>query len=132
MNSQLLATINTGRHITHEAGQVVHLKWDDHQLSLERSDFTRLVRTLERGSRRLYAGNKQCSVVQVDDDVREVWVHKTCLSLNRREYRALLNAAWTTETRLHGYRVEAQAQEEQPAEAVVMQPIPGRIIPSWN
>jgi len=115
----VLASINTRRHMLHEAGQVVHIHWDDHHFTLPRADFIRLVRVLEQGLKQPYAEEGRYSVVQVDDDVREVWVDRTCLSLNQRDYRALLNAALTTETRLHGFR-----PQKPPQEKVVIHPIP--------
>lgn len=113
-----LATINTHRHMRHEGGQVVHIHWDKHQFTLTRVDFVRFVRVLEQGANQLYAGEGRYSVVQVDDDVREVWIENTCLSLKHIEYRALLNAALTTETRLHGFR-----PQKPPQEKIVIHPI---------
>lgn len=105
MTPQLLASISTDRHITHRAGQTVFINWDNRRFSLPRARFVRLVRALEHGAHWLYAENEAFSVVHVDDDRCEVWIENSCLTLDRREYRALLNAALRTETRLHGYRV---------------------------
>ena len=115
----VLATINTRRHMLHEAGQVVHIHWDEHQFTLTRADFVSLVRVLELGANQPYAEEGRYSAVQVDDDVREVWVDRACLSLNHREYRALLNAGLTTETRLHGFRPQKPSKEK-----VAIHPIP--------
>jgi|GEM_PF-4959517 len=132
MNVQLLAAINDSRHITHDAGQVVYLNWDGHQFCLERSRFNCFVRALEYGSRQLFAGDGCYSVVQVDNDVREVWIDKTCLTLNHDEFRALLNAALTTETRLHGFRVKIIEQPEELAAWIKFYRRPASIAPCWN
>lgn len=105
MPYQILAAINANRQITHESGKTIHIHWDDHQFELARHNFVRLVRALEYGSKQPYAGDRSYSVVQVDDELREVWIKDSCLTLGRDEYRALLNAVLTTETRLHGFRV---------------------------
>jgi hypothetical protein len=128
----VLASINTRRHMLHEAGQVVHIHWDEHQFTLTRANFVSLVRVLEQGVNNPYADEGRYSVVQVDDEVREVWIENACLSLNHREYRALLNAALTTETRLHGFR-----PQKPPQDKIVIHPIPLlrriRQMPiSWN
>lgn len=128
----ILATINTRRHMLHENGQVVHIHWDDHQFTLARADFAGLVRALEQGVQQPYAEEGRYSVVQVDDDAREVWVGHICLALNDRDYRALLNAALTTETRLHGFR-----PQKPPQEKIVIHPVsilrrPRRSPVCWN
>jgi hypothetical protein len=104
MNYQLLASIDPNRQITHESGQVVYINWDGHQFRLMRSDFSHFAHALEQGLKQLYASEKRYSVVHVDDDLLEVWIENSCLSMTWREYRALLNATLTTETRLHGFR----------------------------
>lgn len=115
----VLATINTRRHLRHEAGQLVHLHWDEHQITLTRADFVSFVRVLEQGANQLYADAGRYSVVQVDDEVREVWLGNICLILTTPDYRALLNAALTTETRLHGFR-----PQKPPQDKVVIHPVP--------
>jgi hypothetical protein len=128
----LLANIDTRRHIDHEAGQVVHLHWDTHHFRLTRANFTNLVHALERGAQRLYACEGRYNIVQVDDDVREIWIGKTCLSLNSADYRALLNAALTTETRLHGFRPPAPPLEKIAIQPVATMRAPRPARPCWN
>ncbi len=132
MNYQLLATINDHRQITHEAGKIVCIQWDEYQFRLMRSSFSHFARVLEYGSQRPYVGKNHYSVVQVDDELREVWIENTCLSLNHREYRALLNAALRTETRLHGFRAPDQKRQETFNELSTLYRLPRPIQFSWN
>ena len=115
MSLRTLATINSNRQITHEAGETIYIHWDEHLFIIPRPSFIRLVRTLEYGSHLPYAGNDCYSVVQVDDNLREVWIGEKFLPMNANEYRALLNAALKTETRLHGFQATAPCTEETPA-----------------
>ncbi len=130
MNFQLLAAIDHRRHITHDSGQIVRIHWENHRFSLDHAAFIRLVRALESGLTRHYVGGVTCCVVRVDDDLREVWIGKTCLALNRQDYRALLNAAWRTETRLLGVR--KVSQQERPAENAIAYRPPASISFSLN
>lgn len=132
MNHQLLATINDNRQIMHEAGQIVYINWDEYRFRIGRSSFSHFARVLERGLNRLYVAKRDYSVVQVDDDFREVWIENTCLSLTSREYRALLNAALTTETRLHGFRTPDQEGESTTAESSIIYRAPRPIRFCWN
>lgn len=114
-----LATITTQRRLSHAAGETVTLHWDDHQFRLSRVALSRFARVLEQGKSQLYVAKKGFSVVSVDDETREVWIGKTCIALNPREYRSLLNAALRTETRLHGLRgAIPQEQETHPASSI--------------
>lgn len=114
-----LATITTQRRLSHAAGETVTLHWDDHQFRLSRVALSRFARVLEQGKSQLYAAKKGFSVVTVDDETREVWIGKTCIALNPREYRSLLNAALRTETRLHGLRgAIPQEEETRPASSI--------------
>lgn len=130
MNSQVLASINPTRHITHEAGKVVYIHWDQHQFSLTRSRFVHLVRALEHGSKRMYAEEDGQTVVQVDEDLREVWIEDSCILVNRHEYRALLNAALRTETRLHGFHTMQQDNSGERLLTLYRIPRPTRAC--WN
>jgi len=132
MNYQLLAIIDNNRQIMHDAGQVVYIHWDTHQFRLMRSNFSQFARVLEDGAKRLYAGKNPYSVVQVDDDLREVWIENTCLSLTRREYRALLNATLTTETRLNGFSTLEQQDEEVCNTLSAFYHAPRPIAFNWN
>jgi hypothetical protein len=104
MNYQKLATITPNRHFMHEQGKTVYLCWDDDRFCLSRAQLSQFARALEHGSRYLYAESGHYSVVHVDDDVREIWMGTEFITLSANDYRALLNAALTTETRLHGFR----------------------------
>ncbi len=128
----ILATINTRRHMQHEAGQIVHIRWDEHHFTLARDQFVCLARALEQGINQPYAEEGRYSVVQVDDDTRDVWIEYTCLSLNQREYRALLNAALTTETRLHGFRPQKPPQEKIVTHPISILRRPRQSYPCWN
>lgn len=108
MNYQALATITPQRQIKHKAGQFVHIHWDGAEFHLLRSSFSQLARVMENGSQYPFAEKSHYSVVQVDDDYRDVWINDTCLTLTRGDYRVLLNAVLTTETRLHGFRAPEQ------------------------
>ena len=131
MNPQLLASISHSRHITHEAGQIVHLNWDSQQFSLQRPSFVQFVRTLESGYKSQFAEDDDYSVVQVDDDVRDVWIENSCISVNRAEYRALLDAALRTETRLHGFRV-TDLSDERDYRRFTLYRLPRPTRPNWN
>jgi hypothetical protein len=71
--------------------------------------------------------------VAVDDEHREVWIEDTCLLLNRLDYRALLNAILTTETRLHGFRsICPMHDEDAPAEPTINIQAPAPLRFCWN
>jgi hypothetical protein len=131
MNYHSLATIDNQRRLTHDAGQVVYLNWDHHAFCFTRAGLSRFARTLQQGMAQLYAGRRDYSVVTVDDEYREVWVEAVCLSLNRRDYRALLNAVLTTETRLHGFRTKQQ-EEEVDSEPTITYSAPPPLRFCWN
>ncbi len=126
-----LATINHNRSLTHDAGQIVYLNWDDHSFSFTRAGFSRFARALQRGAVRLYAGQRDYCVVAVDSDLRDVWIEDTCLTLDWRDYRSLLNATLTTETRLHGFRAPRQPQDEA-AEPTICYCAPAPLRFYWN
>jgi hypothetical protein len=131
MTYHSLATIDEQRRLTHDAGQVVYLNWDQHSFCFTRAALSRFARTLQQGMAQLYAGRRDYSVVTVDDECREVWVENVCLPLDRRDYRALLNAVLTTETRLHGFRSMQPAEEADPEPAITYcAPAPLRFC--WN
>lgn len=132
MNHKSLATITTQRRLSHAAGETVTLHWDDHQFRLSRAALSRFARVLEQGKTQLYAAKKGFSVVVVDEETREVWIGKSCIALNPREYRSLLNAALRTETRLHGLRgAIPQEQESHPEQGIHFHP-PKPLCLCWN
>lgn len=127
-----LATITTQRRLSHAAGEIVTLHWDDHQFRLSRAALSRFARVLEQGKTQLYAAKKGFSVVAVDDETREVWIGKSCISLNPREYRSLLNAALHTETRLHGLRGAIPSEQESRPEPSIRFRAPEPLRVCWN
>jgi hypothetical protein len=132
MNAQKrLASINPTRHLTHEKGQQVNLWWDDQAFHLSRRQFGQFVRALERGARYLFAEFGAYCVVHVDDDLRELWLEGRCITLTRADYRALLNAALTTETRLHGFRDTQPDLTPHPKHVSCYRP-PRAISSRWN
>lgn len=127
-----LATITTQRRLSHAAGETITLQWDDHQFRLSRAALSRFARVLEQGKSQLYAAKKGFSVVAVDDETREVWIGKSCIALNPREYRSLLNAALRTETRLHGLRGAIPPQRESRPEPSIRLHAPEPLRLCWN
>lgn len=130
---KLLASITPQRQLTHEQGKRVHLFWDDKHFRMARAEFGQFVRALERGMRYLYAEKGVYCVVHVDDDQREIWLGERCITLTRKDYRALLNAALTTETRLHGFRDPQASTTPFPAQLQISRYRPLRAMRlRWN
>lgn len=97
-----LAKINTQRDLTFTDEQHICLRWDDHQYTMSYDQFVAFVGTLQAGLSCDYADCSGCAFVRVDEATQEVWLADDCLLLSSREFRALLNAALSTKTRLYG------------------------------
>jgi hypothetical protein len=115
---KILAKINPSRTLSIVEDTIL-LQWDDREFHLDYHTFLRLVRTLEQGKTCDYADCPGCAFVRVDRELHEVWIANECLTLHQREFRLLLNAALSTETRLHG----VMKSTPDPLAEVTMRPV---------
>lgn len=97
-----LVKINASRNLSFTDEQHICLRWDDHEATMSYVQFTDFVETLQAGLSCDYADCAGCAFVRVDAATQEVWLADDCLLLSSREFRALLNAALSTQTRLYG------------------------------
>jgi hypothetical protein len=97
-----LAKINPQRDLNFTDEQHICLRWDDHEYTMSYDQFVAFVETLQAGVSCDYADCAGCAFVRVDEGTQEVWLADKCLLMSAREFRALLNAALSTKTRLYG------------------------------
>ena len=97
-----LAKINANRAISFTDEQNICLRWDDREYTMPYAQFEDFVGTLQAGTSCDYVDCAGCVFVRVDEGMQEIWLADSCLLLSLREFRALLNAALSTMTRLYG------------------------------